>query len=283
MQCRTLSIITLASMVLLGGTIHAEQLQFASAHRMTAVESKLVELEAQLAAYQSGAYETANTDIYAPCCAPTSCLSLTAELLFLRPFQSDSGMGTTSYYMAPRLTAGWTSPGGIGLRARWFEYDISAFSGFLVPDQFRLSYFDLELTDTFQLGCKWNGILSGGVRFAEYIELEPLNDVDFDGTGLLLGVELMRPVTSNIALFFNGRESLVFGKDHANAAAPLDDLYVLLAITEMQLGIEWRRECLRGEAFVRGAAEAQHWSGISDDDTEDFGVIGGTLMVGFNR
>jgi hypothetical protein len=61
------------------------------------------------------------------------------------------------------------------------------------------------------------------------------------------------------------------------------DDFQTFTITEVQVGAEYRCDLGSCCLFVRGGVEAQFWAGVSDDDTENFGLIGGFVGVGVRK
>jgi hypothetical protein len=229
------------------------------------------------------------------CCDPCHCPGVVfgTEMSMLR-FHDNIGLADryNDLEAAPRIWAGWTTAGGLGARIRWFDYqDTSSASDI---ERVRLYTVDMEITDSFQLGSKWSGLLSGGVRYAEENDLvhfaidEPLLRNVNSGTGPLLGVELYRQVTDRFSLFVLGRESLLFGNTSISEGPAAERVQnTLFAISEIQLGGEWRK-ALNGTAylFARTAVEAQWWGGpaiLVEFGSRDIGLVGGTMAVGICR
>ena len=147
-----------------------------------------------------------------------------------------------------------------------------------------MTVIDFEVTDRFQLG-HWDGLLSGGLRYADYQEFGFFDAEQMDDSvGLVLGVELYRPVIGGLSIYGHARYSFQFAETGLDNGFPMED--TLFSIGETQLGVEWSR-CgpAGGNWFVRGAVETQYWSGgtIGDGDSEDLGLIGGVFAVGITR
>jgi hypothetical protein len=105
-----------------------------------------------------------------------------------------------------------------------------------------------------------------------------------DSVGLVLGVELLRPVMCGWAVFGNARYSFQYANNGLDNGDPASDM--TFSIGETRMGIEWKKcRAAGGNWFVRGGVEAQYWSGgtIGDGDTEDLGLIGGTFSLGISR
>ena len=256
--------------------VRAEDLQFVSTTTFADMQRRLAEVESQLASYEAmGDHEQhgkGGKDGYCGTCI-TPGITLDAELLFLRPFGSDGGTfdNGNQYNPGVRLAGGFVRGDGLGLRARWFSYGSNAID----PDgDFDAYYADLELTDKFGLGC-WEATVSGGLRYAEFTQ--PVSQDGMFGLGPQIGIELTRQVRSNLYLFTSARTSMLFGQEQFDNE---DDTF---SISEMQLGVEFRRDLGGAAFFVRTAVEGQYWSAVANDDEEDLGLIGGVFAVGITR
>jgi hypothetical protein len=251
----------------------------ASPADLATLQKRLDDLEKQIA---SGP-QCGQTCCESVCCDPCHCPGVVfgAEMSMMR-FHDNLGLADryNDLEAAPRIWAGWTTAGGLGARLRWFDYqDTSSAS---LVERVRLYTVDMEVTDSFQLGSKWSGLLSGGVRYGENNDIiDRVRFVD-SGTGPLLGVELYRQVTDHFSLFALGRESLLFGDSVRDTARVVRAQNTLFSISEIQLGGEWRKP-LNGTAylFARTAVEAQWWGG--GQEGVDCGLIGGTMAVGIAR
>jgi hypothetical protein len=204
-----------------------------------------------------------------------SALHFGADVALLRPYQSEARAGDFDYQPTPRVWGGWTSPDGLGLRARWFEYHNSRL-GHPGIDGFYALMTDVEFTDRFCVGY-WNGFVTGGVRYAE---LEEENNDEVTGVansiGPVIGYDASRKFLRCWYLYSVGRAALMFGD-----CSPAEG--ITFGIFELQLGTEWRRPLRNGSYwFVRGGWEGQWWSGASNHETEDFGLLGGVVSIGMN-
>ena len=273
----------------------AQQMDTISYAEYQALERRIEQLEAQM---MSG-----GASGYCAHCNSNSCEHVAAssvecrtpglvaggEITWLKVFDSEGQGSNFAYQAAPRFWLGYQFEGGLGIRARYFEYDKTASTpGSNFYDAFHMVNFDLEVTDTFSLG-KWSGLIAGGVRFTEYREEYDTTGTDFEELtggpfGLLVGVELYRPVTDNLYLFGLTRGSISIADGRTTETGAILGNDYTFYIWELQLGAEYRRY-LQGTAylFARVAAEAQVWSGIGDDDTEDITLFGGLFSVGLAR
>ncbi len=265
----------------------AQSTSYVSATKFASLQDRLDQVEAELARFRnadggvSSCCDDGGCDAW-PCYTPG--LVFGAELTFLRPFQSEGQMAGFDYTAAPRLWIGWQNSNGLGVRFRWFEYDGSGADASSQYTDVGMETMDLEVTDTFTLGKKWNGLLSAGVRYAEYDERSAGGGIlETDGAlGLVVGAELYRALTCNLYLFGIGRTAFMYTDKTNDLGSPNPDS--TFSISELQVGVEYRRY-LSGTTrlFARAAVEGQYWAGVSDGDTEDTSLIGGVFAIGLAR
>ncbi len=260
----------------------AQEAQFAS------LSERLAQVEAELARYRAGESCEVPCDGGSSWDCRTPGLVAGADLIFMRPYQTEGQTPDYDFEATPRLWLGWQRADGLGIRARWFEYDGTSNLPTAIINDLNMVTIDLELTDTFTLGSKWEGLFSGGFRYAHYEEVTAANPgpTDFlevdSAYGLVLGVELYRHLRNNIYLFGLARGSAMYGKDVFDHGAVDQD--VTFFITELQGGAEYRREiCGTTYLFARAAVESQYWAGVSDNDTEDIGLLGFYFSLGLAR
>ncbi len=265
----------------------AQSTSYVSATKFASLQDRLDQVEADLARYRNADGGVSSCDDGGDDAWPcyTSGLVFGAEVAVLRPFQSEGQMEGFDYKAAPRIWLGWQNSNGFGLRARWFDYDGGGASPTSIYSDVGMETFDLEVTDTFTLGKKWEGLLSAGVRYAEFTETRTVGGgvLETDGAlGLVVGAELYRPLTCNLYLFGIGRTAFMYADATNNNGTLNPD--TTFNISELQVGVEYRRY-LSGTTrlFARAAVEGQYWAGMSDRDTEDVSLIGGTFAVGIAR
>jgi len=268
------------------GQAAAQQMDMISYSEYESLVQRIEQLEAQLASH-GGDGACCNTGPQWTCRTPG--IVAGGEITWLKVFDSEGRGSNFAYQAAPRFWLGYQFEGGLGMRARYFEYDKQASTpGSNFYDGFHMVNFDVEVTDTFDLG-KWSGLISGGVRFTEYREEYDAAGTNFeemtgDNIGLLLGIEGYRPITENVYLFGLTRGSIsVFENRVDETGAILGNDYSFF-IWELQLGAEYRYHlCGTSYVFARAAAEAQVWSGIGAGDSEDITLFGGLFSVGLAR
>lgn len=299
--------------------VAAEDVEFVSVTEFAALAERLEEVESRVTAVE---HDGANCGQIADC-EPCHCpgFTATAELLFLKlhdnRFYGPSAAAFDSYELAPRLSLGWTTASGLGIRARWFEYDVDTrwVQGdqwpYIYTDGWDIQTLDFEVTDTFQLGSKWTGLISGGLRYAECKEFYGMvawYPYRFDGCrgftsslGPVAGLEMQRRLTEHLSLFGLVRGSLLFDdwtshridRDTDSGAVLYEENYVrksqMFGVTEVQLGGQWQRPLNRGASlFVRAAAEGQFWISCVDSSGDErgessLGLAGGLLAIGIDR
>jgi hypothetical protein len=168
-----------------------------------------------------------------------------------------------------RIVGGYQGCDGLGVRGRYFDFD-----GIQNNQGLDLEYFDLEVTEAFNLCCL-NGVLSAGYRHGEY--QEDNNNADFEGDGVTLGIMLQRDLGCHLGLYAWAQHSILYGDDDANNRND-----TLLGWTEIQLGAQYNT-CVAGyNAFARAGVEAQRIEGMTNDNTQDAGLLGWFLSAGVN-
>ncbi|MCA9103475.1 MAG: hypothetical protein KDA63_20115, partial [Planctomycetales bacterium] len=223
---------------------------------------------------------------------------------------------------SPRVEIGFQPECGLGIRARYWYYDNDAtFSQLndtqLVDAQHSLS---LDVTDLEVTARKCDLLLSGGIRYARLdqdysaqgYDVDVLLDEvrttrNFEGVGPTLGVESSSCTRwCGFGLFAKARGSLLYGESSSSFATQVgstvstgvvsherDDL---LAIAELQIGVDWQRSSHWGTLYLSAALEAQYWhnagsaaAGFVDNVvtyyegagySADMGFLGGTFGAG---
>ncbi|MEM1199403.1 MAG: hypothetical protein AAGI06_08860, partial [Pseudomonadota bacterium] len=212
---------------------------------------------------------------------------IAGEAVVLTPYQSEGEAPGFDAEVAPRVIAGIEGEDGLGIRFRWFDWSALNPNNVGVPERIErlsLETIDVELTQSFSHG-NLSGVASAGYRYADYREFG-FTDADEmrNSNGLVVGLELAHLLTDDILLFGKGRYSMQYASRGTETGTSRSNLFFTTA--EIQLGAEatlWRFEG-GGRVYVRGAAEAQSWSGgtIGDGDQEDLGLFGGTVLAGLH-
>jgi hypothetical protein len=208
-------------------------------------------------------------------CQPAH-LDFGAELAFLAP-NSTTGLGPSGIAFFPstetfpswRLWLGYTGPKGLGVRARYWEFDHLATND-LNAFTYGLDAYtaDLELTYSKLIGNDWDVLVSGGVRhfgFREERAALATSFVKSDLTGLVVGAEVNRALIGNLRGYGLARAATVFG----NLSGEVPPGFVVYLesrhafMWESQLGLEYCRETRCGELSLRLGAEVMHWDSVS--------------------
>lgn len=202
------------------------------------------------------------------------------EFLMLRPQRSEAYGSQSKFEDGSRFTFGYTNACDQTIRARYFEYganELFGDNGFL-----RMEMLDLEYAGGFCLGRNWTGEVGAGVRWASYDEEFELRYDD--SVGPEIGVELRSCPWHCASVFASVRQSLQFGHPVSYDGNTFDreDLGSF-GITEMQIGLEWKRCCRGNTIYCRGTFEAQDWNSVAGFDSEDQRLIGWGFTVGVTR
>jgi hypothetical protein len=117
--------------------------------------------------------------------------------------------------LVSRAEVRYTGPNGLGVRARYWEFDHLATND-LNAFTYGLDAYttDLELTYSKLIGDDWDVLLSGGVRhfgFREERTALATSSVKSDLTGLVVGAEVKRALIGNFRGYGLARAATVFG------------------------------------------------------------------------
>jgi hypothetical protein len=245
---------------------------------------------------------------FEPCCHSSGYWA-SAELLFFRYHRADgvrAGVDPPEnvefdFETTPRITVGWVRDDGLGVRARYWEFDHNAAAfgpGEVGTDiQVDTFTFDFEAFDTFCLNRNWNLELAAGVRYVEFLEvmhdLPPNGEGNetrlnsFSGWGGVASAELRRCIGANGNLWVRARLAILMDdKDifNDNGGQQVRLLDATVGMTELAFGYDYVMPLCGGAyAFAGVQAEWQNWynfsSGFEDTaNTEDFA---GPADVGF--
>jgi hypothetical protein len=240
------------------------------------------------------------------CCSHSSGVWAMGELMFFRYHRADGvrvgvddGEGAEfDFEKTPRITVGWVREDGLGVRARYWEFDHNAAA--LGPDEVgsRLDVdtytFDFELFDTFCLNRNWDLELSAGIRYCDFLEVMVDGDAAevrlnaFNGFGGVASAELRRCIGTSGHIWVRARMAILMDdKDIFNDNGGGQQVRLLdatVGMTELAFGYDLVMPLSRSVyAFAGVQAEWQNWynfsSGFEDTaNTEDFA---GPADVGF--
>jgi hypothetical protein len=250
-----------------------------------------------------------------PCGCDQSAWIFDSEIMFFRYHRAD-GVNTNVYNygngygdgygdeaefgfdVSPRLTLGYMSPDGLGVRVRWWEYNHSADSAYDhgYPSQISVDTYtvDIEFYEELSVGCYSTLEISGGIRYNEFEEQIIGNWSDqgsiattnrFSGFGGLIGAELNRSLAiggsvyarARLAILMDDKKVILAGESVPVQSTLLDSTQ---GMTEIGFGYEYSR-CLCGGSILtaRVGAEWQNWFNYSS--TSINGTYGGPSDVGF--
>lgn len=232
-------------------------------------QREIDELRAQLISLETGEVYKGDDSWCNPCAG----ILFSAEVIWLRPQDSlpDSPTGGTLYQTGSRFTLGYLNDSGRMLRVRYFEFAHDNWDS----DDLEMHTVDIEYAGRFTLGCGWNGELSGGIRLASYFD----NDMEYDSAfGPVIGVEIKNEVRCGVNLVGLFRQSIQVGDELSGSSER-----GTFGITEIQVGTEIIREVNGFQIFLRSMLEAQLWSGIEDNLSQDMSLIGVNFSVGIAR
>lgn len=220
------------------------------------------------------------------------------EALFFKYHRADGtavGLGTPfdtdedvefEYTAVPRVSLGYVAANGLGIRARYFEFDQSEEANEGAPSHLAIDTYtiDLELFERICLNRCWAIELSGGVHYKEFSEFmfdsgvpdepdlfEPrLNAID--GWGGVLGLEATRSMGC-WAVYGRVRGSVITGDKFVGNSIEFGDSLLaqgrevedsIMHTIEYALGLECNRELSNGAALrLRAGYEWQMWYNYS--------------------
>jgi hypothetical protein len=264
------------------GWASAQDIQYASHAELNDLYSRLAELESRVAATNvSGCgHEGHHDSCWQDECCGCPGIVAGAEILFLKAYHGDGDFGDFNFDDGYRFWVGYQAAGGLGVRFRYFDFENEADNGDIVD----ITHADFEIFDAVQLGCNWDLIVAGGVRYVDTYhndgEGDAADDVRLFGPGPTISAELVRHVTHRAALYGIFRESIIVG-DLWEDDVEFEDS--TMAITEIQLGgqlnYEWRGALL----FGRAGWEAQYYHDLADDNETPLALMGAVFGAGIMR
>jgi hypothetical protein len=206
------------------------------------------------------------------------------SLQFLNnPSAVDSIQGYTpdfAYAVAPRFWLGFQRSDGLGIRARYWQFQETAAGISFRENSVQLSLdietLDLEFTQDVYFR-NWEFEVAGGARYGRMAlgfdgldSGEMSGEASFDGIGPTIAMSARRPFrTGKLALVGGVRGSFLFGDTRLRRPyfyEPFagDGIYVaehLMQIWECQIGVEWSHETKSGLRWsARAVYETQVWN-----------------------
>ncbi len=197
------------------------------------------------------------------------------------------------YNADARIWGGYKSSSGLGVVARFWQYDHG--NATATTDFVDIRLTDVEVTSDFNVG-QWEFTASGGTRwgyvgFQGQIMLAGLIPVPtreyFDGVGVTMGLAARRPLRGDLSLVGAVRYSALYGDVDVTFGPPAPPIATwdkaFLEMTEVQIGVEWSRyRDNGGRIFARGVWEHQTY-GVDHMFTGDMALAGPTFSVGLDR
>jgi hypothetical protein len=245
-----------------------------------------------------------------------------AETIFIDVAQLDTGIGprlleintpaapaignlNPSIDATERLTFGYQTCDGLGVQARYWDFDNGARTAVdqptptdpnFVREAWHVSALDVEVVKNTMINQIWDTSLTGGYRFGRFEEgaaLE-LNNMSlasiksrYVGNGVTGSVVVRRQMSRRFSLMADGRTSLLFGSQTSTTSSNImlphltNDTFDARYTLEGQLGGTYEHPiCGGGYWFVRGGYEIQYWN----DSVIAFGSQadpGSTILHGF--
>lgn len=200
--------------------------------------------------------------------------NVSVDALYLKAHQSEGNYDNQDEEFAYRAALSFKSGDNLGLRLRWFDFEGTDSDE--DQDYPQASTLDFEVFDTFALG-NWKGEYAAGLRWFEF---ELTDRFETDGWGPTFGLELTHPIVDRLEFYANARTSILFGDKDFESGGDDEDLTAL--IFETGLGLQYTFSLGAAESYIRLGVEAQNWSGLDDGDSEDTGLFGAALRLGFN-
>lgn len=240
-----------------------------------------------------------------PCGCDQSAWIFDSEIVFFRYHRADGvnmnnyGDGDEAEFgfdVSPRLTLGYVSPDGLGVRVRWWEYNHASDSAYGQgdvagqtgdPSQISVDTYtiDIEFYEELSVGCYSTLEISGGIRYNEFEEQIIANTNRFSGFGGLIGAELNRSLAIGGSVYARARLAILMDDKKvilASESVPVQSTLLdsTQGMTEIGFGYEYSR-CLCGGSILtaRVGAEWQNWFNYSS--TSINGTYGGPSDVGF--
>ncbi|MEI6676357.1 MAG: Lpg1974 family pore-forming outer membrane protein [Verrucomicrobiota bacterium] len=183
--------------------------------------------------------------------------TLGLEVLALRPYQSEGSYDKSNYDAAYRGSLGYQFSDGLFVKATYFGYNTSTAPG----DDLTTQYVDLAVGQNFKPMDKLTISPFVGLRWAGYQE-DSSYSADFDGYGIVLGVDATRALGNNISLYATAKQSILFGD--TKLAHPQMGNHTTSLISEIGLGLQYDFCCSGCAGNARLGVEGQYWSGSSD-------------------
>jgi len=195
------------------------------------------------------------------------------------------------YEFSNRVFAGYRNCDGLGIRARYWNFDQNA--TLAVDEEFfsmKAEVVDLEISKLGSI-CGIDFDLSGGIRYAAFetatvdAQLPGFTLMQSDKYGPTVALEALTPLgCSNFSFVGNFRASLLYGRSSffGDFIGFIVDEDNLTDVFESQIGIQYSHEfCNGGQLVLRALIEGQLWGDALGGDTESLDFTDTSDNLGF--
>jgi hypothetical protein len=222
-----------------------------------------------------------------PACDCPQGFTVGLEVLGLKPYQSEGDYNENDLELGLRGSLGYQFADCLFVELTGFAYEADIFSDPVETGELELGYVDLVVGQHFTQCEKLTLSPYVGLRWASFEEsydatgTSPDFSVDFEGLGIVVGIDATRSLGNNFSLYGTAKQSIVYGEaDDTFGAVTISDDRVAF-ISEFGLGVQYDFALGSVASNVRAGVEGQWWSGMSDSDTEDVGLAGFVLGANF--
>jgi len=176
----------------------------------------------------------------------------------------------TEYDFGGRISLGYQFSDCLFTKATYFGYETDTDNN---GDELSVSSIDLVIGQTFKPSDVLT--LSPYVGLSYVTVEEDESDTEFDGLGVVLGIDVTRSLNNSFSLYATAKQTIAFGTtDDGNT-----DEDTVAFISQAGLGVQYDFSNI--DANIRLGVEGQWWGGVSDDDSESFGLAGFVLGANF--
>lgn len=202
--------------------------------------------------------------------------------------------GGFEYEIAPRLTLGFQSDSGMGVRTRLWDFSHTSNSNGSAVDDILVDAFvlDVELFERIDLNCHTSLEWSGGLRYTDFTEAlgvgtGPRLPASTEAWGGVIGAQVNRCLGRG-EIYARARAAMMLAYDGSRPGAGNTQFDMWTNQLEIGLGYELVREMRSGRlARLRVGYEWQDWEGFSNRGAvpganNDVGFAGFVLGAGLD-
>jgi len=199
------------------------------------------------------------------------------EVVWLKAYNPDGFYEAFNWDEGFRAWLGYQRSDGLGVRARYFDFDQVADNN----DLFLAIHTDLEIFDTVEVGCNWDVVIGAGARYVEinFDEASGTSTERFYGVGPVVTAEVYRHVNHLSALYVIGRQSILVGDEGRFENQPNSSL----TISEIQMGAQIHRDWNGALIFGRIGWESQCYYDLLNASNTMATLMGGAVSFGISR